>query len=158
MNERVPASMRTRESLTALIEGRLSSPGGRSELVRLATRLILEEALEAEARDALGRDYYERRAEEDRGYRNGNRAARFKTAEGAIEFSAPQIAGRVAPFRSEIREHAKGRTEALEELAVEMLARSLSVRDIEDAFRADDGRPRRDGHCVLSGHARPRAR
>lgn len=140
MNERVPASMRTRESLTALIEGRLSSPGGRSDLVRLATRLILEEALEAEARDALGRDYYERGAEEGRGYRNGNRAARLKTAEGAIEFSAPQIAGRDAPFRSEIREHAKGRTEALEELAVEMLARGLSVRDIEDAFRADDGR------------------
>ena len=29
---------------------------------------------------------------------------------------------------------------ALEDLAVEMLARGLSVRDIEDAFRADDGR------------------
>ena len=34
----------------------------------------------------------------------------------------------------------KGRTEALENLAVEMLARGLSVRDIEDAFRAGDGR------------------
>lgn len=32
-----------------------------------------------------------------------------------------------------------GRTEALEQLAVEMLARGLSVRDIEDAFRSDDG-------------------
>ena len=29
---------------------------GRSELVRLAARLIIEEALEGEARDALGRD------------------------------------------------------------------------------------------------------
>lgn len=139
MNNRVPASIRTRESLTALIEGRLSSPDGRSELVKLATRLILEEALEAEARDALGRDYYERGAEEGRGYRNGNRTGRLKTAEGAIEFSAPQVAGRDAPFRSDIRQHAKGRTEALEELAVEMLARGLSVRDIEDAFRDDDG-------------------
>ena len=45
MSKRVPASMRTRESLSALIEGRLSSPDGRSELVKLATRLILEEAL-----------------------------------------------------------------------------------------------------------------
>ena len=43
-------------------------------------------------------------------------------------------------IRSAIRDHAKGRTEALEELAVEMLARGLSVRDIEDAFRADDAR------------------
>jgi hypothetical protein len=109
-------------------------------LVRLATRLILEEALEAETRDALGRDYYERGAEDGRGYRNGCRTGRLKTAEGAIEFSAPQVAGRDEPFRSAIRDHAKGRTEALEELAVEMLARGLSVRDIEDAFRADDGR------------------
>ena len=140
MTRRVPASMRTRETLSALIEGRLSSPDGRSDLVKLATRLILEEALEAEVRDALGRDYYERGAEEGRGYRNGHRTGRLKTAEGAIEFSAPQIAGRDTPFRSGIREHAKGRTEALEELAVEMLARGLSVRDIEDAFRADDGR------------------
>ena len=38
-----------------------------------------------------------------------------------VEFSAPQIAGRAEPFRSDIREHAKGRTEALEELAVEIL-------------------------------------
>jgi hypothetical protein len=123
MNRRIPASMRTRESLSALIEGRLSSADGRTELVKLATRLILEESLEAEARDALGRDYYERGAEEGRGYRNGHRLGRLKTAEGAIEFSTPQIAARDAPFRSEIRQHAKGRTEALEDLAVEMLAR-----------------------------------
>jgi hypothetical protein len=33
--------MRTREATAALIEGRLSSPAGRSELVELATRLII---------------------------------------------------------------------------------------------------------------------
>lgn len=56
MTKRVPASMRTRESLSAMIEGRLSSPDGRSELVKLAMRPILQEALESETRDALGRD------------------------------------------------------------------------------------------------------
>jgi len=132
--------MRTRETLSALIEGRLSSPDGRSELVKLATRLIVEEALEAEVRDALGRDYYEHGCEDGRGWRNGHRTGRLKTAEGEVAFSVPQVAGREEPFRSEVRAHAKGRTEALEELAVEMLARGLSVRDIEDAFRADDGR------------------
>lgn len=59
MSKRIPGSMRTRQSLCGLIEGRLSSPDGRSELVKLATRLIVEEALEAESRDAVGRDYYE---------------------------------------------------------------------------------------------------
>jgi transposase-like protein len=140
MDKRIPPSMRTRQALSDLIAGRLSSPDGRAELVKLATRLIVEEALEAECRDALGRDYYERGAEEGRGYRNGVRPGRLKTAEGLIDFAAPQVAGREAPFRSEIRSHLKGRTDALEGLAVELLARGLSVRDIEDAFRDESGR------------------
>ena len=48
MSKRVPASMCTRQSLSDVIEGRLSSPAGREELVKLATRLIIEETLEAE--------------------------------------------------------------------------------------------------------------
>ncbi|MER8522876.1 hypothetical protein NKH56_26420 [Mesorhizobium sp. M1076] len=63
------------------------------------------------------------------------RSWRLKTAEGFVEYSAPQVAGRHEPFRSEIREHLKGRTQALEDLAVELLARSLSVRDIEDGAK-----------------------
>jgi len=132
--------MRTRQSLSDLIEGRLGSPDGRAELIKLATRLIVEEALEAESRDAVGRDYYEHGAAPGQGYRNGVRAGRLKTAEGMIEYAAPQVAGRDEPFRSEIREHLKGRTQALEDLAVELLARGLSVRDIEDAFRDESGR------------------
>lgn len=140
MTTRIPASMRTRQSLSDLVEGRLSTPAGRSELMKLATRLIIEEAFEGESRDAIGRDYYEHGAEPGQGYRNGVRSGRLKTAEGFVEYSAPQVAGRDAPFRSEIREHLKGRTEALEDLAVELLARGLSVRDIEDAFKDESGR------------------
>ncbi len=140
MSQRVPASMNTRQSLSESIEGRLSTADGRSELVRLATRLIIEEALEAESRDSLGRDYYEHGATPGRGYRNGVRPGRLKTSEGFIAYSAPQIAGREEPFRSEIREHLKGRTQALEDLTVELQARGLSVRDIEDACRDETGR------------------
>src|SRR5512143_738853 len=140
MAKRVPASMRTRQSLSDVIEGRLSSPAGREELVKLATRLIIEETLEAEARDAVGRDYYEHGAEPGSGYRNGYRPGRLKTAEGVMDYSAPQVAGRPEPYRSAIREHLKGQTQALEDLAIELLARGLSVRDIEDAFRDESGR------------------
>jgi len=114
MSKRVPASMRTRQSLSDLIEGRLASPDGRAELVKLATRLIVEEALEGEAGDAVGREYYAHGAEPGRGYRNGVRAGRLKTAEGLIDYLAPQITGRDVPFRSKIREHLAGRTQALE--------------------------------------------
>jgi transposase-like protein len=140
MLKRVPGSERTREALSDLIAGRLSSEVGRSELVQLATRLIIEEGLEAEVRDALGRDYYERGAAAGGGYRNGVRRGRLKSAEGFIEYAAPQVTGGDAPFRSELREHLKGHTEALEDLAIEMLARGLSVRDIEDAFKDETGR------------------
>jgi putative transposase len=118
MSKRVPASMRTRQSLSDVIEGRLSSPAGREELVKLATRLIIEETLEAEARDAVGRDYYEHGAAPGSGYRNGYRPGRLKTAEGAMAYSAPQVAGRPEPYRSAIREHLKGQTQALEDLAI----------------------------------------
>jgi len=140
MSKRVPGSMRTRQSLSDLVEGRLSTPDGRAEMVKLASRLIIEEALEAEQRDALGRDYYEHGAALGQGYRNGTRTGRLKTAEGFVEYTAPQTAGREEPFRSEIRDHLKGRTRALEDLAVELLARGLSVRDIEDAFQDETGR------------------
>jgi transposase-like protein len=138
--ERIPASDRTREKLKALMEGRSEVADGRSELVRLAARLIIEEALEGEARDAVGRDYYARGATPGAGYRNGYRPGRVNSAEGAIEYSAPQIADRSAPFRSRIREAVRGRTEELETLAVEMYARGLSTRDIEAVFADTEGR------------------
>jgi putative transposase len=56
-----------------------------------------------------------------------------------MEYAAPQIAGRDEPFRSAIWEHLK-HTQGLEELAIEILARGLSVRDIEDAFKSENGR------------------
>ena len=45
MEKRIPGSMRTRETLSELIEGRLSAPDARSELMRLATRLIASRPL-----------------------------------------------------------------------------------------------------------------
>ena len=121
--DRLPASERTREKLKALMEGRSEAEDGRSELVRLAARLIIEEALVAEARDALGRGYYARGAMPGTGYRNGYRSGRVKSAEGAIEYSAPQIADRAERFRSRVV--VRGRSEELEALAVEIYARGL---------------------------------
>ena len=79
MSKRVPASMRTRESLRRLIEGEASTADGRGDLVKLATRLVLEEALEAESRDALGREYYAHGAEP-------GRFSWLKNPERAMEF------------------------------------------------------------------------
>ena len=141
---RVPASERTRNELKQMFAGK--TVVDRSALVRQAARLIVEEALESEVTDALGRGYYER-GERARGYRNGYRVGRVKSAEGEIEFAVPQISDTTEPFRSQIREVIRGRTEELERLAVEMYARGLSVRDIERAFTTETGA------CVLSKSA-----
>jgi putative transposase len=140
MTKRVVATEKTRERLRALIDGRLGTGAERSDLIRLAARLIVEEALEAEVRDNLGRERYERGSGESAGYRNGYRCGRMKTAEGMVEFSTPQVRDTAQPFVSAIRENLAGRTEALEDLAVELFARGLSTRDIEDAFTDEAGR------------------
>ena len=137
--ERIPASERTREKLKALMEGETQATDGGSALVRLAARLIIEEALEGETEDALGRGYYARGAAPGAGYRNGYRTGRLKSAEGSIAYSAPQIAERDEPFRSKIRQMLGKRTEELEALAVEMYARGLSTRDIEALFADETG-------------------
>src|SRR5436190_1559982 len=138
--DRIPASERTRERLKALMEGHGEAGDLRSELVRLAARLIVEEGLEGEATDAVGREYYVRGAAPGTGYRNGYRMGQLKTAEGMVEYAAPQISDRAVPFRSRLREIIRGRSEELEALAVEMYARGLSTRDIEALFADEDGR------------------
>jgi putative transposase len=134
---RVPASERMRNALRDMFAGK--SAADKSSLVRQAARLIVEEALEKEAVEALGGGYYEHVADR-RGYGNGYRLGKVKSAEGEIELAVPQLADMAAPFRSKIREVLRDRTEELERLAVEMYARGLSVRDIEAAFTDEAGR------------------
>ena len=104
-------SERTRNELKEMFAGKRGAD--RSGLVRQAARLIVEEALEAEAGAELGRGYYEHGAGE-RGYRNGYRTGKVKTAEGVIEFAVPQVSDTAEPFRSQMRQVIRGRTEELE--------------------------------------------
>jgi putative transposase len=139
MGARIPASEQTHQRLEALLKDGVADGDARSELLKLAVRKIVEEALEAEVSDVLGRGYYESGAEPGRGYRNGSRQSRLRTAEGAIEYGVPQVADRADPFVSRIQAGLAGRTAELERLAVELFARGLSTRDIEATFRDADG-------------------
>jgi len=141
--ERIPPSQRTSQAIAELLGGGSDSEKVKSELLHLAVRKSVEEAREAEVNDVVGRGYYERGGSEG-GYRNGYRSGRLRSAAGAIEYRAPPVSDREDPFRSKIRSKLKGRTETLAALAVEMYARGLSTRDIEDAFRDDKG------HVLLS--------
>ena len=106
-------------------------------MLKLAMRKLIEEALESEVQDALGRGYYSH-GDGSSGHRNGQRVARLKTAEGELEYAVPQVRG--TEFRSQVRPELPRRTEALEDLAIEMYARGLSTRDIESTFCDEKGR------------------
>jgi transposase-like protein len=139
--KRLPASVQTDQSIRQLLSGG-SAGDVRSELIRLGVRRIVEEALEREVSDFLGRSFYQREGGgEVRGYRNGYRSGHLDSAEGQIPFAVPQVSDTSdeAPFESKIRQHVKGRSEQLEHLATEMFARGLSTRDIEAAFRDEEG-------------------
>ena len=144
MSKRVPASEATRKRIETLLSGQSGSVE-RSELVKLAAQLIVEETLEGEVADLVGRPYYGR-GEHAGGHRNGYRRGKLDTAEGRIEYAVPQVRG-LEGWRSAVRAALSGRTEELERLALEMWARGLSVRDIEAAFVDDTGR------CVLTKSA-----
>ena len=122
------------------MNGDLGTAAGRGDLVHLALRLIVEEALEGEVSDVLGRGRYERGEGEKAGYRNGYGPGKMKTAEGAVDYSAPQVRDTPEPFVSSVRAALSGRTRELERLAVELYARGLSTRDIEDTFTDETGR------------------
>src|SRR5688572_5414868 len=106
MPERVPPSVRTGQRIDELLnDGAASGVDLRSSLIKLAVRRIVEEALEAEATDALGRGYYQRETQREGaaaeveqassggsggsggGYRNGYRVGHLQSAEGAIDFA-----------------------------------------------------------------------
>jgi|KBSMisStandDraft_5_1062788.scaffolds.fasta_scaffold271601_1 transposase-like protein len=145
MSKRIPPSERTSQRIVELL--REGSPGEpealKSTFVHLAIQKVIEELLEGEVRDVLGRDYYRHSASDTSGagYRNGYRPDVLKTAEGAVEYSAPQVSDRDEPFRSRLRSLLSGRTDELERLGIEMYARGLSTRDIEDATRGENGDP-----------------
>lgn len=144
--KKVLASEVTRKRLENVFSGEQIDPGA---VVREATRLLIEQALEAEVEQALGRGYYEHGQPDEVGprpLRNGKRAGRIDSAEGVIEFDVPQVRG-LPGWASEVRAALAGKSEELTRLAVEMYARGLSMRDIEAAFTDTAGR------CALTRSA-----
>jgi transposase-like protein len=109
-----------------------------SFLAQLGVRYVVQQGLEQEQADHLGRGRYERGAG-GRGRRNGYEDATLRTAEGGIGVRVPQVRDAEVPYRSKLIEFLAGNTEALDRLVVEMYARGLSTRDIEDCFRGPDG-------------------
>lgn len=135
--QRIPPSELLRQELRQAL-----TPGPRwegcdpaNEVVRLAARLVLQEAVESEQADFIGRGHYQRNGDGvRRGYRNGYEPGHLTTAEGRLEVDVPQVRGADRRFRSRLLEFLGQNTDVLDRLTVEMYARGLSTRDVEEAF------------------------
>lgn len=136
---KVPPSVMVREQIEDVLRGGVHAEDDLlSTLMHLGLRSLVQRALEEEQQDFLGgRGHYERRSKEEnrRGYRNGYEAATLKSAEGGVRVRLPQVRGASYPYRSKLMEFLSGNSEALERLVVEMYARGLSTRDVEECFR-----------------------
>ena len=106
-----------------------------AEFLKLGKQLLIQQLLEQEVEDFLGRGHYERRKDgEFKGYRNGYEPRKLKDVMGELELMIPQVRQTPEPFVSRIARFFKGHTDLLDALVVEMYTRGLSTRDIEDTL------------------------
>src|SRR6266545_6046901 len=127
-------SERLRRELDVIVAGVGDEDDPIEAIGRLGARLILQQALEEELSEFLGRERYERRGEPV-AYRNGCERVTVKTTAGPLELERPRVRNASAlGFTSEIVGKGVARTHALEALVVCSFLRGLSVRDIEAAL------------------------
>jgi len=108
------------------------------QLMQLSMRKLVQELLEKEVQEHIGKTYYEHGTERT-GYRNGYKPAHLKTAEKKLLVEKPQVADSHEAFSSRLWPNIKGNSEQLEKIAVEMYARGCSTRDIEELLKDESG-------------------
>lgn len=139
---RIPPSAHIAQAISDFFANGISESNDvKTILFRLGAQRLVQELLEQEVTDFLGRDYYQRRDENEgnNGYRSGYKERSIKTAEGKIPVYRPQVRDSDKPFVSRLWQFLKGNSDVLQYLVMEMYARGLSTRDIEETFTDEDG-------------------
>jgi putative transposase len=130
---KIVPSERLRRELDELLAGVGEHDDPVEAVARLGARLILQQALEDEVTEFLGRERYARAGDGGAIYRNGYEPRTVKTTSGAIELERPRIRGAAElGFESQVLGKGVARTHALEALIILGFLRGLSVRDVED--------------------------
>jgi transposase-like protein len=132
--EKVAPSARFRVELDEALAGAAGEHDPIETIGRLGARLILQQALEDEVSEFLGRARYER-AGEPVSHRNGYEPRTVKTTSGPVRLERPRIRNAAAlGFESKVLGKGVARTHALESLVISGFLRGLSTRDIEAAL------------------------
>ena len=128
---KIVPSERLRRELDEVLAGVAESDDPVEAVARLGARLIMQQALEDEVTEFLGRGRYAR-AEETVSHRNGYEPRTVKTTSGPVELERPRVrdASKLG-FESRILGKHVTRTYALESLVISSFLRGLSTRDVE---------------------------
>ena len=132
--EKVAPSERFRSELDEVLAGVGEEHDPIETVGRLGARLILQQALEDEVTEFLGRRRYER-AGEAVSHRNGHEPRTVKTTSGSMKLERPRVrnASKLG-FESRVLGKGVTRTHALESLVISSFLRGLSTRDVEAAL------------------------
>jgi putative transposase len=128
---RVTPSERFRAELDEALVGVGRQQDPVETIGRLGARLILQQALENEVTEFLGRSRYERTGEPV-SHRNGYQPRKVRTTSGTVELERPRVrdASKLG-FESRLLGKHVTRTYALESLVIGSFLRGLSTRDVE---------------------------
>lgn len=143
----IPPTERICEAISEFLTKGISDSGDvTNTLFLLGAQRLIQELLEQEATDYLGRERYER-SDEKKGLRNGYKERGLKSAEGPIPVFLPQLRDTEETYSSRLWRFVKGNSDVFRYLVAEMYARGLSTRDIEATFTDEHG------NCLISKSA-----
>jgi len=133
---KIVPSERLRRELDQVLSGVGEHDDPVEAVARLGARLILQQALEDEVTEFVGRERYARAGDGDGDdgvvYRNGYEPRVVKTTSGPVELERPRVRNAAElGFESRVLGRGVARTHALEALIIVGFLRGLSVRDVE---------------------------
>lgn len=103
-------------------------------VARMGAQMLLEAALEEEVAQALGRARYQRRSDEQVGYRNGHRSRKLTSGVGELDVDVPRVDGLPEPFSSNVLPARQRILDRVQELFPGLYAEGLSTRDFQRAL------------------------
>jgi putative transposase len=129
---KIVPSDRLRRELDEVLAGVAERDDPVEAVARLGARLIMQQALEDEVTEFLGRERYARAGDGGAIYRNGYEPRTVKTTSGSMVLERPRIRDAAElGFESQVLGKGVARTHALEALIILGFLRGLSVRDVE---------------------------
>ena len=122
-------SKKSRKIIEKSIEGHMQL-SSLAELTRRGAKMMLEVGIEEEIMAFLGRDYYERRTDQE-GSRSGSKPRTIKVGCGDIEIAMPKVRDAGGPFHSELLPPRVTRMDEIQDIIPLLYMNGISTRKVK---------------------------